>query len=73
VLENIWTGQNFLDLSLRFDYTLSIPFQVGLVQLLLGVAGWALWPRRDREWWFWGVTGLVAGLGISQTRRGRSG
>jgi hypothetical protein len=66
VLENIWTGQNFLDLSLRFDYTLSIPFQVGLVQLLLGVAGWALWPRRDREWWFWGVTGLLAGLGISQ-------
>jgi hypothetical protein len=66
VLENIWTGQNFLDLNLRFDYTLSIPFQLGLVQLVLGVAGWSLWPRRDREWWFWGVTGLVAGLGISQ-------
>jgi len=66
VLENIWTGQNFLDLSLRFDYTLSIPFQVGLVQLLLGVAGWTLWLRRDREWWFWGATGLVAGVGISQ-------
>ncbi len=66
VLENIWTWQNFLDLNLRFDYTLSIPFQLGLVQLVLGVAGWSLWPRRDREWWFWGATALVAGLGISQ-------
>lgn len=64
--ENAWTWANFLDLHIPFDYTLSIPFQLGLAQLILAVAGFALLRRRTAEWWFWAAVALLAMLGVSQ-------
>jgi len=62
--ENAWTWTNFLDLHLNFEYTLAIPFQLGLVQLVLAVTGYVLARRRDAEWIYWLLLATAASLGI---------
>ena len=36
--ENVWTWRNFLDTTFAFDHTFAVPFQLGLVQLILARA-----------------------------------
>jgi uncharacterized membrane protein len=62
--ENAWTWRNFLDTGLAFEYTFAIPFQLGLAQLGLGLAGFFLARRRDAEWLTLFALGLAACLGI---------
>ena len=47
---NVWTWQNFLDWHFFFNYTFIRPVQLGLVQLILALLGFALVRRRDAEW-----------------------
>ena len=63
--ENVWTLTNFLDWHVPFDYTLSIPFQIGALQLALALVGFVLIRPKTAEWWYWGVVALVGALGIS--------
>ncbi|MFO7632534.1 MAG: 6-pyruvoyl-tetrahydropterin synthase-related protein, partial [Caldilinea sp.] len=51
VSENTWTLSNFLDLSLPYEYSTAIPFQLGAVQVLLALVGFVVLPRRSAEWW----------------------
>jgi hypothetical protein len=62
--ENAWTWRNFLDLALVYQYTFAVPFQLGLVQLILALAGAVLARRRDGEWLFFVALALICGLGI---------
>ncbi|NJN82971.1 MAG: hypothetical protein HC802_12290, partial [Caldilineaceae bacterium] len=62
--DNVWTWSNFLDLNLPFEYTLNIPFQVGVLQVALAALGFLLVKPRSAEWWFWAMVALVAGLAI---------
>lgn len=51
VAENTWTVSNFLDLSIPFEYSTAIPFQLGIVQGALALIGFVLMPKRSFEWW----------------------
>ncbi len=62
--ENVWRWRNFLDTNLVFDYTLAIPFQLGLAQLVLACAGALLARRKDPEWLFLIAFSVLAGLGM---------
>jgi hypothetical protein len=63
--ENVWTWRNFLDWHLPFDYTLSIPFQIGALQLALAIAGFVLIRPKTGEWWYWAIVALLGMAGIS--------
>jgi len=63
--ENTWTWSNFLDISLPFEYSTAIPFQLGAVQLALAVIGFAVAPRRTAEWWMLAAVAFFAALMIS--------
>jgi hypothetical protein len=63
--ENTWTWSNFLDFSLPFEYSTAIPFQLGIVQVILAVTGFVLAPRRTAEWWALLAIALAACLMIS--------
>ncbi len=63
--ENTWTWSNFLDVSLPFEYSTAIPFQLGVVQVLLAAVGFAMLPKRMAEWWTLLVIALAASLMIS--------
>jgi hypothetical protein len=57
-----WTWRNFLDVSLWFRYTSQGPFQLGLVQVGLAIAGFVLARRRDAEWVYLLALAVAAGL-----------
>lgn len=63
--ENVWTLSNFLDTNLAFEYTLEVPFQLGLVQFTLAIAGLVVARRRDPEWLYLILAAAVACLGIT--------
>jgi hypothetical protein len=63
--ENVWTWRNFLDTTFAFEHTFAVPFQLGLVQMLLALAGLIVARRRDPEWWYYIGLAVLAGLGIS--------
>jgi hypothetical protein len=59
---SFWTWHNFLDWSFAYRHNFDRPIRLGLVQLGLGVAGFALARRRDVEWLFWAFVALISGL-----------
>ena len=63
--ENVWTWRNFLDTTFAFDHTFSVPFQLGLVQVLLALAGLIFVRRHDAEWLYFIALAVLTGLGIS--------
>lgn len=63
--ENTWTWSNFLDASFPFEYSTAIPFQLGVVQVLLAVIGFMMLPRRTAEWWALLAAALAGSLLIS--------
>ncbi len=63
---NVWTWQNFLDWHFFFNYTFIRPVQLGLVQLLLGLLGFALVRRRDAEWWLFLIGTILIGCLIGK-------
>ena len=48
--ENAWRWNNFLNMGLPFGYRWAAPFQLGIGQLLVALAGFLLARRRDAEW-----------------------
>jgi hypothetical protein len=62
---SVWTGENFLDRGWTFTHTFARPIRLGLVQLILAVAGFLLGLRRSAEWMYWGVVALLTGGMIS--------
>ncbi len=63
--ENVWSWHNFIDMTFAFKHTFEPPFQLGLVQLLLALAGLLVARRRDVEWLYFIALAVLAGLGIS--------
>ena len=63
--ENVWTWRNFLDTTFAFDHTFAVPFQLGLVQVVLALAGLISIRRRDMEWLYFIALAVLTGLGIS--------
>ena len=63
--ENVWTWRNFLDTTFAFDHTIAVPFQLGLVQVVLALAGLISIRRRDMEWLYFIALAVLTGLGIS--------
>jgi hypothetical protein len=61
---SVWRWHNFLDGGLTFEHTFARPIRLGLVQLVLAVAGFALARRRDAEWLFVGAVALLTGLSM---------
>ena len=64
--ENAWTFGNFLGLRLLYNYTFSIPYRVGLVQVAIAVAGLLLARRYDAVWIFFLAAAAVAAAGIGR-------
>jgi hypothetical protein len=62
---NLWRRENFLDLNWVYHYTFMRPIRLGLVQAILGVAGFVIGWRRNGEWLYWGFVALAAGLMLS--------
>ncbi len=62
---NVWTWRNFLQRSPIYALSAARPVQLGLVQLILAVAGLLAGLRagrgRDGEWLFWLVVALATG------------
>jgi hypothetical protein len=63
--DNSWNWRNFLDATFVFDYTVSIPYQLGLVQVVLAALGLIAARRRDPIWVFLIVVAVLSALGIS--------
>jgi hypothetical protein len=63
--ENVWTWRNSLDTTFAFDHTFAVPYQLGLVQFCLALAGLIAVRRRDTEWLYFIVLAVLTGLGIS--------
>lgn len=63
--QNVWTWRNFLDTTFAFKHTIDVPFQLGLVQVLLALVGLIVARRRDAEWLYFIALAVLAGLGIS--------
>lgn len=63
--ENVWTWRNFLDTTFTFEHTIDVPFQLGLVQVLLALTGLIAVRRRDAEWLYFIVLAVLCGLGIA--------
>ena len=64
--ENVWTWQTFLDWHWPFEYTLSVPFQIGATQLGLAMLGFLLLRRRTGEWWYWALLIPLLSIAISR-------
>ena len=65
VPDHVWTLTNFLNKGWFYLYSDSIPFQLGIVQLILALAGFLLYRKRGAEYWFWGGLTLIGMFGIS--------
>lgn len=64
--EHVWSLSSFLESNFPYDYSVSsIPFRLGLAQLLLTLGGLALTRRRSPLWWFWVALGGVAMLAVT--------
>lgn len=61
---SVWTWENFLQRSLAYRHSFARPVQLGLVQGVLGVAGFFLARRRDGEWLFFGGVAVAAALAM---------
>ena len=66
IFDHSWTFSTMLDSALRFQYSSIPPFRLGLVQIVLALAGFILSRRTDREWIFWLVLALICGFAISR-------
>lgn len=60
--ENVWRWGSFLDLHPTFEYTFAIPFQLGLVQTALSIAGLVVARRKDPEWLYLLAVAVIACL-----------
>ena len=60
--DQAWRWSNFLDRTVVFDYATTVPYQLGLVQAVLAIAGFVLARRRDAEWIFFAGLAVAAGL-----------
>lgn len=56
---SVWTWDNFLDRGWTFDHTFERPIRLGLVQAILGVLGFLVGWRRQRDWLFFGCVALI--------------
>lgn len=66
VEEHVWSFSTFLEFNLPYDYSVStVPFRLGLAQLLLAVGGLLLTKRRAALWWFWVGIGSLAVVAIT--------
>jgi hypothetical protein len=64
--EHVWSLTTFVEPNFPYDYEVSsIPFRLGLVQIILALAGLILTRRRSPLWWFWVALGGVALIGIT--------
>lgn len=64
--EHVWSLSSFLEPNFPYDYSVSsVPFRLGLAQLLLTLGGLMLTQRRSPLWWFWVAFGGVAMLAIT--------
>ncbi|MFO7634997.1 MAG: hypothetical protein R6W76_20790, partial [Caldilinea sp.] len=64
VPENLWRWQDFLDLHLAYEYAFDVPYQLGLVQIALAVAGLFYVRRWNLEWLYLLVATAFACLAI---------
>jgi hypothetical protein len=60
--ENLWRWQNFLDIHLPYEYTFAVPYQLGLGQIILGVAGIFFVRHWNLEWRYLLLATLGAAL-----------
>ena len=64
--EHVWSLTTFLEPNFPYDYPVSsIPFRLGLAQVILTLAGLALTRRRSALWWFWVALGAIALVGVT--------
>ena len=65
LLMHSWTWRTFVNTSVVFELNGIVPFRLGLVQLVLALAGIIVAGRRDAEWLFFILLAVLTGLGIS--------
>ncbi len=64
--EHVWSLTNFLEPNFPYDYPVSsIPFRLGLAQVILALAGLTLTRLRSALWWFWVALGAIALVGVT--------
>lgn len=63
--ENMWRWDNFLDLHLFFEYTFDVPFQLGLIQTILALAGFFMAGKRSIEWGYYALMVIVLSIFVS--------
>lgn len=64
--EHVWSLATFLEPNFPYDYPVSsIPFRLGLAQVILALAGLMLTRLRSALWWFWVALGAVALVGVT--------
>ena len=57
---NVFRWNNLIDTGFRFTYGTTVPFRLGIVQVVLGLLGMVLARRRDLAWWYWAAVGACA-------------
>ena len=65
LLTQSWTGSTFVNPSIVYHLNGEVPFRLGLVQLVLALAGIMVAGRRDAEWLFFIFLAVLTGIGIS--------
>ncbi|MBP8292157.1 MAG: hypothetical protein KAX65_05250, partial [Caldilineaceae bacterium] len=64
--DHVWSLTTFLETNLPYDYGRSaVPFRLGLVQVILAVAGLLLTRLRLPQWWYWVGLGALCLIGIT--------
>ena len=59
---SMWTWENAFDLGLFYAHTFARPIRIGLVSVVMGLAGFFLAGRKDAEWIYLLVVALVAAI-----------